>query len=149
MDFIGGYKEAPRSRVELRKVLGAAFEPARSSLRVLLERPEFFSPEQRRELVALVGPEWRHLGVDIELYRTWSSRATALLRAIDGTKHTALSDAQWTALLSEARKAVKEVHVTVSHIELRLRRSPETHTSRSRSRRAGQVNPRPQGPSMR
>jgi hypothetical protein len=102
-------------REDRQDVLGLSSE-ARSRLNALLERPEFLSSEQRGQLEALVGPEWTQLGVDIESYRNWSARASALLRAIDQTPHGALSDSEWTALLHEARMAVDEAHTVARHM---------------------------------
>lgn len=102
----------------LRDALGTSFEPAWSCLSALLEWPQFLSLEQREELEALVGSDWSGLGVDIERCRAWSTRAGTLLRAIDRTWRGALSDAQWTALLSQARIAVDEAQVAARHIKL-------------------------------
>jgi hypothetical protein len=99
----------------LRDVLGTSLV-ARSRLDVLLERPRFLNPEQKGELQALVGPDWRQLGIDIERYRSWSERASALLRSIDLTPLPALSDSEWKALLGEARKAVDEADIALRRI---------------------------------
>jgi hypothetical protein len=107
---------------DLRDVLGTTFMPAQACLHALLEKPESLTPEQERALEALVGPDWRQLGVDIEQHRSWSARASTLLRSIDLTPHTAVSDSEWTALLSEARKAVAEAHVAANQIKSRIRR---------------------------
>jgi hypothetical protein len=93
---------------------------AQSRLSVLLERPECLRWEHRKELRALVGPEWRQLGADIERYMNWSARATSLLRAIDQTPQSALADSEWTALLREAHKAVDETHTAVHRINFSM-----------------------------
>jgi hypothetical protein len=108
-------KEGLRGRENLHDVLEVS-SVARSLLDGLLERPEFLRPEHREELVVLVGPEWGRLGADIERYRSWSARATALLQAIDQTPHSALRDSEWMALLREARRAVDEAHSAVRRI---------------------------------
>lgn len=82
------------------------------------ERPKLFTSHQKGELQALVGPEWRQLGVDIEQHKKWSARAVGLLQAIDGTPDRALSDVHWTALLCQAYEAVKQVQVLASQIEI-------------------------------
>ena len=108
-------KEGQQASKGLGEVLETSLT-ARSRVDVLLERPRFLSPKQKGELQALVGPEWSQLGIDIELSRSWSERASALLRSIDQTPHSALSDSEWTALLGEARKAVDQADIAVRRI---------------------------------
>lgn len=126
MERGGRDRETNRGRETL---LDARFGLAQSKLRALLawdervhagrkERPKLFTSHQKGELQALVGPEWRQLGVDIEQHKKWSARAVELLQAIDGTPDRALSDVHWTALLSQAHEAVRQVQVMASQIEI-------------------------------
>jgi hypothetical protein len=116
MEFkeVGG-KELPGNK-ELRDRLGTSFKPAQASLRALLDMPALLTPEQTKKLKELVGPEWMRLKIDIERHMAWSATAHDLIRAIDGTRRDALSDAGWTALLSQADKAVYEAHVAARRI---------------------------------
>jgi hypothetical protein len=115
MEFSEVGKEVLRGKQVLR-----TSSAAQSCLRALLERPEFLGSEQKSQLAALVGPEWRRLGVDIEKHKKWSERAGELLRAIDGTPGQALSDVHWTSLLGQAQEAVKEAQVAVRRIQFSL-----------------------------